>query len=448
MVTKHMKATTRPLADLCSYAEGANPGYGVERTVQLLRRYLFVEAQTMRCLVAHLNAVPEWEVKCGFSLHLWQDAEHCSWLRGRVKEMRTPPLHLDRIPDPALDAFFQELIRSRTTLELLTGIYRILKPAGIAAMKRHLAAANPLADQPTLRLLRFILIEEEEQLAWGAHALDSLVALQEDKAQVDALEGWAAHLQSFLDAAGGIAGDCDHPTTAELPPARAEEPFNPVRSPQRDLRFPRLWNSRGRGPKEEAPATERNWWQYFVRLTEMHVPELMALIMYDWADQPWEFYHDMARQLWDETRHAMMGEIAFEREGLDWAAVPHEISFAEFPNTQLEPADRHLLLWGIEQGLMKPTGKRREYEVARESGDPLSPTFQDFDWADEVLHAQYGRKWLLPAFETTEAMQQRYEEVREGYQALIDRDQSLPRADWWDAFYQKVQRQQEQEEPV
>ena len=176
MVTKHMKATTRPLADLCSYAEGANPGYGVERTVQLLRRYLFVEAQTMRCLVAHLNAVPEWEVKCGFSLHLWQDAEHCSWLRGRVKEMRTPPLHLDRIPDPALDAFFQELIRSRTTLELLTGIYRILKPAGIAAMKRHLAAANPLADQPTLRLLRFILIEEEEQLAWGAHALDSLVA--------------------------------------------------------------------------------------------------------------------------------------------------------------------------------------------------------------------------------------------------------------------------------
>ena len=443
-----MKATAPPLADLCSYAEGAKAGYGVERTVQLLRRYFFVEAQTMRCLAAHLNAVPEWEAKCGLSLHLWQDAEHCTWLRDRVKEMRTPPLHLDRIPDPALDAFFQELIRSRTTLELVTGVYRIVKPASIAAMKRHLAAASPLADQPTLRLLRFILLEEEEQLAWGRRALSSLVDSEEDKGQVDALESWSAHLRSYLDAAGGIAGDGDRVTTAELPPTRAEKPFNPVRSPQRDLRFPSLWNSRGRGPGEEASPTERNWWQFYVRLTEMHVPELLALIMYDWADQPWEFYHDMARQLWDEARHAMMGEIAFERGGVDWAAVPHEISFAEFPNTQLEPADRHILLWGIEQGLMKPDGKRREYRVARESGDQLSITFQDFDWADEVLHAQIGRRWLLQEFESAEAMQQRYEEVREGYQALIDRDQALARAGWWDTFYQKVPRQQEQEEPV
>ena len=443
-----MNATAPPIAGLCSYAEGAAPGYGVERTVQLLRRYLFVESQTMRCLVAHLNAVPEWEVKCGLSLHLWQDAEHCTWLRDRVKEMRTPPLHLDRVPDPALDAFFQELIRARTTLELLTGVYRILKPASIAAMQRHLSAANPLADQPTLRLLRFILLEEEEQLAWGARALDSLVDAEEDRAQVDAQESWAGHLQAYLEAAGGIAGDGDRATTVELPPARAAQPFNPIRSPQRDKRFPKLWNSRGRGPDADASATERNWWQFFVRLTEMHVPELMALIMYDWADQPWEFYRDMARQLWDEARHAMMGEIAFEKEGLDWAAVPHEISFAEFPNTQLEPADRHILLWGIEQGLMKPDGKRREYEVARASGNPLSITFQDFDWADEVLHAQIGRRWLLPEFESMEAMQQRYEEVRERYQAIIDDDLALPRAEWWHAFYQRVPHQEEQEAAI
>ena len=132
-----MNATAPPIAGLCTYAQGAMPGHSVERTVQLLRRYLFVESQTMRCLVAHLNGVPEWEVKCGLSLHLWQDAEHCTWLRDRVKEMRTPPLHLDRIPDPALDAFFQELIRSRTTLELLTGVYLVLNSASIGAMQQR-----------------------------------------------------------------------------------------------------------------------------------------------------------------------------------------------------------------------------------------------------------------------------------------------------------------------
>ena len=25
-------------------------------------------------------------------------------------------------------------------------------------------------------------------------------------------------------------------------------------------------------------------------------------------------------------------------------------------------------------------------------------TFQDFDWADEVLHAQIGREWYVPEF--------------------------------------------------
>ena len=443
-----MNATAPPVAGLCTYAQGGKSGYSVERTVQLLRRYLFVESQTMRCLVAHLNGVPEWEVKCGLSLHLWQDAEHCTWLRDRVKEMRTPPLHLDRIPDPALDAFFQELIRSRTTSELLTGVYRILKPATIAAMQRHLAEANPLADQPTRRLLRFILLEEEEQLAWGDLTLRSLVDEEDNRALVESGECWTAHLQAYLDGAGGIAADGDRVTEDELPPARAEKPFNPIRTPQRDERFTRVWNSRGRGPDADISASERNWYQLFIRLTEMHVPELMALIIYDWDDQPWEFYHDMARQLWDEARHAMMGEIAFEANGLDWAAVPHEISFGEFPNTQLEPADRHCLLWGIEQGLMKPDGKQREYKVACESGDPLSITFQDFDWADEVLHAQIGRRWLLPAFESMAAMQQRYQEVLERFQAILDQDQALPRAEWWDAFYQQIPPQEKQEEPV
>ena len=443
-----MNATAPPIAGLCTYAQGGKLGYSVERTVQLLRRYLFVESQTMRCLVAHLNAVPEWEVKCGLSLHLWQDAEHCTWLRDRVKEMRTPPLHLDRIPDPALDAFIQELIRSRTTIELLTGVYRVLKPASIAAMQRHLAEANPLADQPTRRLLRFILLEEEEQLAWGDLALRSLIEEEENSATVEAGEQWIAHLQAYLDAAGGIDADGELTKEDELPPARAEEPFNPIRTPQRDERFTRVWQSRGRLPNGDISVTERNWFQLYMRLTEMHVPELMALIIYDWDDQPWEFYHEMARQLWDEARHAMMGEIAFELSGLNWAAVPHEISFGEFPNTQLEPADRHCLLWGIEQGLMKPDGKQLEFKVASESGDPLSTTFQDFDWADEVLHAQIGRRWLLPAFESMEAMQQRYEEVLARFQAILDQDQALPRSEWWDAFYRQVPHQEKQEEPV
>ena len=148
---------------------------------------------------------------------------------------------------------------------------------------------NPLADQPTRRLLRFILLEEEEQLAWGEAALRSLLDEEENSTTSESGEQWSAHLQAYLNAAGGIAADGELTTENELPPARSEEPFNPIRTPQRDERFNRVWQSRGRLPDGEISVTERNWFQLYMRLTEMHVPELMALIIYDWDDNPGRF---------------------------------------------------------------------------------------------------------------------------------------------------------------
>ena len=436
-----MNSGIPPLAGLCTYKEGGNTGYSVEHTVTLLRRYLYIEGQTSKCLAAHLNGVPEWEVKCAFSLHLWQDAEHCLWLRNRVAEMRTPPLQLDRVPDRALEAFFEELIRSSKTLELLQGFYSILKPASIEAMKEHIEEANPLIDHPTLRLLKFILIEEEEQVEWGSRALD-ILSKNTAPGEERSLGAWEDHLGSYLLAAGGISAEGERLAKEKLPPARATKPFDPVRTPGRDDRFTKLWNSRGRPPKPEVSAEEQNWWHLYVRLTEMHVPELIALILYDWKDQPWEFYRDLARQLWDEARHSMMGEIAFEVRGENWAEVPHEISFAEFPNKHLDPRDRYALLWGIEKDLMKNTGKRRQYEVAKEAGDSLSTTFHDFDWADEVLHVHIARKWLKWAFDSGEEMEKAFERANELYRSIMNKDQELPRSDWWDDFYKQLKERQ------
>ena len=64
-------------------------------------------------------------------------------------------------------------------------------------------------------------------------------------------------------------------------------------------------------------------------------------------------------------------------------------------NTQLKPLERHAVLYFIEQGLMPKTGKRFEWEVGQASHNPLSALFQDYDWADEVLHARVGRDWYV-----------------------------------------------------
>ena len=101
----------------------------------------------------------------------------------------------------------------------------------------------------------------------------------------------------------------------------------------------------------------------------------------------------------------MMGEVVLHSHGVPHYAFPVPINAVEALNSEFDPREAHLLLWGIEQSLMPAdTGKRFEFEIVREHGDPLIATFQDFDWADEVVHVKIGRRWIASEYgESTEA---------------------------------------------
>jgi hypothetical protein len=138
---------------------------------------------------------------------------------------------------------------------------------------------------------------------------------------------------------------------------------------------------------------------FYKRLREIDVPEMMASIITETKDKPWGYYRDMTRQLWDEARHAMMGEVGFVSLGVDWSKVMVNFTWSLGLNTQLTPKERHGVLYFIEQGLMPKTGKRFEWETAQAAHNVLSALFQDYDWADEVLHARVGRDWYVSQFE-------------------------------------------------
>ena len=92
----------------------------------------------------------------------------------------------------------------------------------------------------------------------------------------------------------------------------------------------------------------------------------------------------------------MMGEVGFAKSGIDWPSkVMINFTWSKGLNEQLTPRERHAVLWFIEQGLMSKTGKRYEWEVGADSGDEYAELIQDFDWADEVLHARIGRDWYV-----------------------------------------------------
>lgn len=437
-----------PLAGLCSYEEASRPGYTVDDNVELLKRYNYVETRLNQIMAAHLPSTPEWEVKCAFSLHLWQDADHAAMLRKRVSEMREPPLKLDRVPDPKLQVLLDEVIRADNTVELLVGIYQVVKPELIRALRKHLAETNPMFDHPTCRVIKSILHEEEEMTAWGEQAIRALTASEESRKIAGE---WDAHLRSFLYEAGGFSGDLPAPANHSVPQTRADgADYQMDMIPRRDDRFVDCFNQSALIDQyykdESRDYDERTYALVYKRLREMDVPEYMAPFIYNVKGKPWDYYADTSRQLWDECRHAMMGEIGLIAAGIPFYKYPIDIKTSYNSAVLMTHAEAHLNLLGVELGLMpKETGKRYEWVIAKESGNDLAAAFQDYDWADEVLHTQIGRKWLIPQYGNLETIQTEYGKLRpkvlEDYKHAR---QFSDQREWWDDFMHEVRQNRQQ----
>ena len=383
-----------PLAGVSSLDEATRPGLAVEECVRRLKRYHYAFKRLHQIFTARITAEPIYELKVAFSHHAYLCAEHTTALAKRVSELREPPLGLDDVPDANLAVFFDEILAAANTPELVVGLYEKALPALTYALSKHVADANPLFDAPSVRLCRFALLELDDLNAFGEQAVAALV----DEPASAAMGDWPAFLDACLDAAGGIDGTGDI-APAPLPRRRSANPPAYDAVPRRDERFIDSYNA---GVNAEAflydpryPARAKTLMMFYKRLREIDVPEMMASIIHETRGKPWDYYLEMSRQLWDEARHAMMGQVGFVAHGIDWTRIPINFTWSLNLNTQISAIERHAVLFFIEQGLMPRTGKRFEWEVATESGDALAARIQDYDWADEVLHSQIGRRWYV-----------------------------------------------------
>lgn len=133
------------------------------------------------------------------------------------------------------------------------------------------------------------------------------------------------------------------------------------------------------------------------RLHGILVGELQAMegagrTVCDFPDAPWEFTMDMARQVWDESRHVEIYLGLLEHLGG---------YVGEFPESTI--------LWrcaGAEDAAARVAGVNRGLEglacdvftqlvhVARKINDPIVERAVDYVLADEITHVRMGSKWL------------------------------------------------------
>jgi hypothetical protein len=162
---------------------------------------------------------------------------------------------------------------------------------------------------------------------------------------------------------------------------------------QRDDALERVWDF-VKPPKDKKE--DYLYYMMAIRLSEINVAEGLGFVLLETEDMPWSFYVDISRHMWDEMRHSLFGEAAIEDTYGDRRALPMRDYEAVYAYSA-DPLEQYATLGlEIEGANMKyPPGKRWEWEFARdEANHPLMTTFQDFDWADEVLHVNIARRQL------------------------------------------------------
>ena len=415
-----MVATSKPSTPPAPVAGGRMAA--VQEMARLQRLLFEVERDFVRTATTLIYRVGEPELKYLLCQHVWESAGHARFLRERGREMSGFGSG-DGVRDD-LRRLFNEAIMPSDGATALAGFYRVLKPALLAAYRHYLQATHHLADWPSLRLVEEFIGDEDR------HAREMSTFLQ-DTPEVSA---WCEHLRSALAALGGFLGE--H-TRLPLP-----EPFV-WESETRRYTHPATCN-RGKYPTcssvfsydpEETPIV-RPWlvdpatdarviriMVYVWLMMEMDAVDCLATVFIDTPDAPFDLHHDLARHLWDESRHSAFGYRQLPKLGIDLMTVEHSLDLYNIL-VQMPPHERYAMMTMEFEAGSFPT-KATVMDRIRELNDFEADTLLAFDRNDEQNHVRYGHRWLpeimalcgdtRPVEEFVRATQARFAETAKVY---------------------------------
>lgn len=189
------------------------------------------------------------------------------------------------------------------------------------------------------------------------------------------------------------------------PPAPGAPPAGPVPAEGKlDPRFPHYSHKPDQYKKAYSdpgmsPLQDSIQQMHYINATEMSAAESLSYLYYAVQNMPLAFYFDLARHLWDETRHFAMGVRRLFQLGY---SLDQFQFFKSGPGKQVEDswyADMYASLTMVAEpcSFIK---KRKAAEAFWEFGDALSAIHCEFDMVDERMHVDFGKRWGPELFKT------------------------------------------------
>ena len=387
-------------------------------TAQLLKRFFFCERALLASAAAWIPVVAPIEIKTGLARFIWQSSETADALRKRVFELRFPSRLLEEEgADQALAELFGAVKNSPSAPAFLLSVGRVLMPALRKVYQEYREASDSIADGPTHRFLSLAVSEKDEQISafeqWGESELVQQPGLR------DSAVAWKEAVAERLAELGGVGVDAAQSAAAprNLPGSRA---YVVPSKPARDSRF---WRCRFYWPDIIDPAYPYGeGLQLQLRSAISHLNEVWAIeaggvILNAFSDVlPWEWIHDAARWTYDESRHCRMGYERLMAWGLSPAEIPLGTYIYESASRE-DPIYLLGMLYFFETKNIRHKPARAQLFHAY--GDKLSEHDMDFDWADETMHAGYGKRWLKELLAIRGQNADAHDQVREQCGKLV-----------------------------
>lgn len=381
-------------------SRSVHEGTSVDQASYYLKRCYVAERELIRTLAAWFVDTNQWDFKRHLAQDMWQTSRHADMLRSRILELRYPRRDVDKKYDADVLAWTTEFAKGENTDDFIAGIYGAVVPELVRAYSDYLDQTDHLDDAPTAYVLSHILADKRQQI----DRMQTLVA-EVSTNLFHKSEGWTGYLRDFAASIGGVSGDGEK---GSKPVTHADRPaYNIQRQVQRDRRWrPSLfhlphenkYDIEGRKAWQRIEHLDKRVamqvWSAISHFNEIWAAEVVAASMWDFSSEPWDFYLDLARWAWDETRHSMMGFRAFQGWGWD---VPELIPWGNVLYNAMgpmPPIQRLALLYYYEEGLLRAGTKQIEIKILESAQDDGSVQDMDYDWADEAIHVSYGFRWL------------------------------------------------------
>jgi hypothetical protein len=384
-------------------------GYDVDENAIRFSNYFHLLRELVHLSCSWLALAPEFEVKYALGDHLHDDARAVSKIRRRLYELRHPSDY-PGAPAEELAALLDRLAEAPTPKAYVELAYGEAKPALLRAFRIHLERLDPASDEPSLRLLTRLAERQERHLAELGPAPERDPT--EPRAREAAGEAWAIEDLGALP----IRLKAKPRELRVMPPLEepARDDFVEITAEGDPFLARELYVN---DPEENHVPVEREEQRHFFHAlmdAELCAAELMARNSHEHPEMPWDFHVDMARQTWDEMRHARLHSLLMPTElGCSWGDYP--VGFSYFRSVYAHDLLGRLALFNStsEQKAMWRHSHRRKVLVER-GQEQIAQVF-DYLLADEVPHVHNGTRWGTHLCGGDEAVyKRRVRELREG----------------------------------